>query len=149
VALRLLNVACRTAHLVAVVWLVGGAAWGVGTERLGPALWWTTGTGLVLVGLEVAAAGARWLVEVRGLAVLLKLGVLGALPWVGEARVTVLLAVVVLASAGAHAPRWLRHAPLGRAWLALAAPEEAERGHNVPARPVPRSGRLSDPEDRP
>lgn len=148
VTLRLLNVACRTAHLLAVAWLVGGAAWGVAAERLGPALWWTTGTGVVLVALEVAAAGVRWLMEVRGLTVLLKLALLGALPWAGEARVAVLVAVVVLASAGAHAPRWLRHAPLGRAWLAAAGAGDPDPRHTGPSAGVPGSGRCLGPKEQ-
>jgi hypothetical protein len=107
---RLLNVGCRTVHLIGFALVVGGAAWGVDAARLAPALWLTLGSGAALLGLELAAGS--WVLEARGLLITAKLGLLLLLPWAGEWRVALLLAVAVLASVGAHAPRWIRHARL-------------------------------------
>jgi hypothetical protein len=115
---RLLNVGCRTVHLVAFALLLGGEAWGVAVERLLPVFELTVGSGAALLLLEVMA-DARWLVEARGAVVLLKLGLLLALPFVPEHRLALLVAVVVVASVGSHMPRWFRHASVVR--LAAAA----------------------------
>lgn len=108
---RLLNVGCRTVHLVGVTLLVGGAAWGVGPERLAPALWLALASGAALLALEVAT-GRSWVLEARGLLITSKLGLLLLLPWAEQWRAELLIAVAVIASVGAHAPRWIRHAPL-------------------------------------
>jgi len=52
---------------------------------------------------------ARWLVLGKGLAVLLKLGLLLLVPVFWEARLPLLLAVTVIASVGAHMPSRYRH----------------------------------------
>ena len=110
---RLLNVGCRTGHLVGVALLVGGVAWNVEPGRLAPALWLTVGSGAALLGLEVATGGA-WLLEARGLLITSKLGLLLLLPWAEQWQAELLIAVIVIASVGAHAPRWIRHASPAR-----------------------------------
>jgi len=104
----LLNVGCRTGHLVAVSALVGGTLWGVDAERLGLSLWLAVGSGLGLVVLE-SQARPSWLVEGRGLAVIGKLGLLALAPYVGRHQGLLLVGVVIVASVGAHLPRSLRH----------------------------------------
>ncbi len=116
---RLVNVGCRTVHLVGVSLLVGGAVWEVDWPRLLPALWLTLGSGLGLLLLEVAA-DPRWLGEGRGLAALLKLGPLSLIPFVPDRRGSLLLAAVVIGSVGAHMPRWFRHAALAERLTRLA-----------------------------
>lgn len=108
---RLANVLCRTVHLVAFGLLLGGHAWGIDADRLLPALWLTVGSGLGLMTLETAASG-RWLLEVRGLVVVVKLGLLLLVPAFWEFRVPLLVAVVVIASVSSHMPSWFRHATL-------------------------------------
>lgn len=108
---RLANVLCRTVHLVAFGLLLGGHVWGVDADRLLPALWLTIGSGLALMGLETVASG-RWLLEVRGLIVLVKLGLLLLVPYLWDLRVPLLVAVVVIASVSSHMPAWFRHATL-------------------------------------
>ncbi len=110
-SLRLLNVVCRTVHLVGVSLLVGGAAWDVEWPRLVPALWLTLGSGLGLLLLEVAA-DPRWFGEGRGLAAGLKLAPLSLIPFAPDQRGPLLLAVVVVGAVGSHMPRWFRHAAL-------------------------------------
>ena len=93
---RLLNVGCRTVHLVAVSTLVGGTLWGVDAERLGPSLWLAVGSGLGLVALE-SQTHPWWLVEGRGLAVIGKLGLLALAPYAGRHQGLLVVAVVILA----------------------------------------------------
>lgn len=127
-AVRLLNVACRTVHLLAFAFLLGASAGDADPARVATLFWWTAGSGVALVGLELLMAGPRWVVEVRGLAVALKLALLGLVPWAWEHRTVLLVAAAVVASAGAHAPRWLRHAAL---WPEprFGAPEDPEPRH--------------------
>lgn len=106
---RLLNVACRTIHLAAFGLLLGGHVWGVDADRLLPVLWLTIGSGLALMALETVVS-VRWLLEVRGLAVLLKLGLLLLVPYSWEHRVLLLMAIVVVASVSSHMPARFRHA---------------------------------------
>jgi len=105
---RLLNVVCRTVHLVAVSALLGGVLWGVDAERLGPSLWLAVGSGLGLVALE-SQARPSWLIEGRGLAAIGKLGLLAVTPFAGRHQALLLVGVVIVASLGAHLPRSFRH----------------------------------------
>jgi hypothetical protein len=127
---RLLNVACRTVHLLAFAVLLGGHLWGVEAPRVRPALWLAVGSGLALAALEIAA-DRRWLVEVRGLLVALKLGLVLLLVPLWEGRVAILLVIAVIASVNAHMPRWFRHAPVLRA----RGPSGRDRGERTAAPP--------------
>jgi hypothetical protein len=110
---RLLNVSCRTVHIAAFGLLLGGHAWGIEADRLLPPLWITIGSGVALMVL----ASAHWLLEGRGLMVLLKLGLLLLVPLAWEHRLPILLAVVAVASVGSHMPARFRHASLLSIWL--------------------------------
>lgn len=112
---RLLNVSCRTVHLAAFGLVLGGHAWGIEADRLLPPLWITVGSGVALMALELLAS-ARWLLEGRGLLVLLKLGLLLLVPLAWEHRLPILLAVVGVASVGSHMPARFRHASLLSIW---------------------------------
>lgn len=98
-------------HLGAFAVLVGGHVWHVEPARLVPALWATIASGAMLLAAEWIGA-PRWLVEVRGALTLLKLVLLAAVPLLWQHRVPLLLAVIVVASVGAHLPRRFRHASL-------------------------------------
>lgn len=108
---RVASVACRTAHLVAFGLLLGGHTWAVDADRLVPVLWLTVGSGFALMALETFAS-AGWLLEVRGLMVLVKLGLLLLVPYAWDHRVPLLMAVVIVASVGSHMPRRFRHVPV-------------------------------------
>jgi hypothetical protein len=112
---RFLNVSCRTVHLAAFGLLLGGHGWGVEADRLLVALWATIGSGLALMLLECLPS-ARWFFEGRGLLVLLKLGLLLLVPLLWEYRLSLLLAVVAVASVGSHMPARFRHASLLSIW---------------------------------
>lgn len=121
---RLLNITARTIHLGAFGLLLGGHVWAVDAERLLPAFWVTVLSGLALVALECAAS-LRWVVEGRGVAVFLKLGLLLLIPVWWEYRVPLLLGVVVIASIGSHMPARFRHPPV---YAFLARGRGAARG---------------------
>lgn len=106
---RLLNVVCRSVHLVAVSIVLGATVWGVGNERLGLAILSALVSGLALLALE-AGNGDRWLTEGRALAVAIKLALLAMLPWVPSHRAALLVIVMLVASVGSHMPSGLRHA---------------------------------------
>ena len=106
--LRLVNVGCRTLHLVGVSALFGSVLWGVPAERLGPALWLTVGSGVGLLAAE-ALTGVAWLWEGRGLLALAKLGILLAVPLAGTYAVGLLGLAMVVAAVGSHMPARIRH----------------------------------------
>jgi hypothetical protein len=111
--IRALNIALRTAHIGAMGILLGGYAFEVAGDRLLWALWFTVGTGLALAALE---SGGRlsWLHEVRGVMNLAKVGLFLLVPVAGEARLPILLTVVVLGSLASHMPKRFRHYSLLR-----------------------------------
>jgi len=102
------NVTLRTVHLVGFGLLLGGHAWGVEPASLETTLWTVILSGAGLMALELFKT-ARWLVLGKGVAVLLKLGLLLLVPFFWEARLPLLLAVTVIASIGAHMPSRYRH----------------------------------------
>jgi hypothetical protein len=105
---RALGLVLRTAHLMTFGALLGGHLFDVDPARLMPFLIATIASGLALMALEVASTGA-WLLMGKGLAVVLKLGVLLMVPVFWEHRVPLLLLVVAIASVGSHMPARFRH----------------------------------------
>jgi hypothetical protein len=106
---RAWSIAFRTLHLAAFGVLLGGHAFAVDAEKLLPSLWLTILSGIGLMALEVYAQGLYWLFLGKGLAVLVKLGLLLAIPFFWEARIWLLLLVVGIASVGSHMPGRYRH----------------------------------------
>lgn len=111
---RALSIALRTAHLAVFGLLLGGHAFAVDPVRLLPALWLTVLTGIGLAAAEMYATGPGWILQGKGLAVLAKLGLLLLVPVFWEARVPLMLAVVVIASVGSHMPARFRHYSIAR-----------------------------------
>lgn len=105
---RGLGIALRTAHLMTFGALLGGHLFEVEPGRLLPFLLVTIASGAGLMALELWATVA-WLFMVKGLAVLLKLLLLCAIPFFWERRVLLLLAVIAVASVGSHMPSRFRH----------------------------------------
>ncbi len=98
----------RSLHIVAIAGLVGGVLWGADAEELAP--WWG---GAALTGFGLAATfssgGLGWLVELRGLSMLLKLAVLAAVLVVPDAAQWALIAVILLAGITSHMPGRYRY----------------------------------------
>ena len=91
--------------------LLGGHAFDVPGEKLFLCLWLTIGTGAAL-GVSEAGPRLLWFHQGRGLATLLKLGLLLAVPFLWDhwhLRLAVLLVVVVVGSVGSHMPARFRY----------------------------------------
>lgn len=106
---RAWSIAFRTIHLAAFGLLLGGYAFAVDPDKLLPHLWVTILSGLGLIGIEMGTTGLYWLFLGKGVMVLVKLVLLLAIPVFWEARVILLLLVVVIASVGSHMPSRYRH----------------------------------------
>jgi hypothetical protein len=105
---RAWNIAARTVHIGATGILLGGHVFGVAPGDLWPFLWMAIATGVALVAIEVYPSG-HWLHQGCAIAVYVKLGLLGLVPFFWNYRVPILMVVVVIASVGSHAPRTIRH----------------------------------------
>lgn len=105
---RAISIALRTAHLMTFGTLLGGHVFDIDHSRLLPFLLATIVTGVALMAVELASTCA-WLFMGKGVAVLLKLLLLAAVPLFWEQRVSILLLIVVIASVGSHMPSRFRH----------------------------------------
>lgn len=102
------NIGARTVHLAATGVLLGGHVFGADEGALLPLLWVAIASGAAMIAIEIYPT-AHWAHQVCALFVYAKLGVLCLVPFMWAQRVPMLLAVLVLASVGAHAPRRVRH----------------------------------------
>jgi hypothetical protein len=105
---RWVNIGLRTVHLVGIAGAGGGVLFGAPPEACLPYLVATaaSGAGLILLDLWTSCI---WVVQVRGLGILAKLGILaclGALPGYGA---HILALASILSSIVAHAPARLRY----------------------------------------
>jgi hypothetical protein len=105
---RAWNVGARSLHLAATGTLLGGHVFGVAAEPLLPWLFVAIASGAVMLAVELYTS-FDWLTQVGGLAVVLKLAVLCAIPFAWSARVPLLFAVVLIAGVGSHMPGKFRH----------------------------------------
>jgi hypothetical protein len=112
--LRAIQVAARTVHVAAMALVLGGVAWRAPEEALQGSVALTIASGLALLSLDLWKSG-RYFVEGNGLAVLLKLALLGmGLLFPGE-RLAWYLSATAVASIGSHMPKSWRHwSPLDR-----------------------------------
>lgn len=105
---RWVNIALRSAHLVGMAGIGGGFLF-----SLDSALWesyWllTLGTGIALSLLYLWSTLA-WVLELKGLAVVLKTALLALAFAIPDARTELFIVVVVLSSLIAHAPARVRN----------------------------------------
>jgi hypothetical protein len=109
---RWLRTSLRTLHLIAVGALYGGHVYAVDFSRLRPALLSVLVTGVLLVCFEVWQARI-WLVQIRGLATFLKLGLLAGIGIATDQAVLFLTLAIVIGSISSHMPsRWRYHSVL-------------------------------------
>lgn len=105
---RGISIALRTLHIAAVGILLGGHMFDVAAPRLLPWLYLSILSGAGLVGLEVYGS-CKWLYQGKGVCVVLKLILIGAVPLFWEQRVWLLLAALVIASISSHMPGRFRY----------------------------------------
>jgi hypothetical protein len=107
------NIALRTAHIGVTGVLFGGHIFGIGIDQLRTWSYAAILTGVMLMILE-AFPDWRYVLEGRGFMVLAKVLLLCLIPWFWDARVPLLVLVIILGSVGSHMPRRYRHfAPFG------------------------------------
>ena len=107
-ASRAWNIVLRTAHIAVTGMLLGGHFFGLSAGRLLPLLYMGVLTGAAMGILEIYPDW-RGLFEVRSLVIAAKLVLLCLIPLLWDFRVVILLLVLVMASAGSHMPRRIRH----------------------------------------
>lgn len=99
----------RAIHLAAVALLLGGHTFGVSPDALFPWLVVAVATGAGLIAPEVLGWGLYWFVLAKGASVLAKLALLVAVPFAWNARVPILVTVLLWAAVTAHMPARLRN----------------------------------------
>jgi hypothetical protein len=106
--MRVLRTSLRTAHIVAFSALYGGHVYGVAPERLVPALIATIATGGAFMALEVYSAPV-WLVQVRGVATLVKLVLVASVAVLWDWSVFLLTIVTAIGVVTSHMPGRYRY----------------------------------------
>jgi hypothetical protein len=105
---RAVQVGLRTVHIMAMALVLGGLALGAGFERLRASILATVLSGVLLLALDLAK-GSSVLHQGSGVAVLMKLLLLGLGNLFPAARLEWYLAATAVASIGAHMPGSWRH----------------------------------------
>ncbi len=105
---RPLRTTLRTAHLITFGALYGGHIYGVAATRLLPALLATVATGTALTALEIYRL-PLWLVQLRGVATLLKVVLVAAVAVCWAWRLWLLTAAIIVGSVSAHMPGRYRY----------------------------------------
>ena len=104
-ARRLAKVVVRTIHLVGIAGLFGNAMTG-SYESVYPLL--TILSGVILTVME-AWSGPIWFVQLRAVALYLKLLLLLPAHFYPNAAVPLLIAVIAISGFMSHAPSWIRY----------------------------------------
>jgi hypothetical protein len=98
----------RTWHLLAMGWLLGGTATGLAFAEQQAALWHTFASGAVFVALELYAS-CVFLLQLKGIAVIVKLLLLGAAVAASGSPLPYLVAAVVIGGISSHMPGKYRY----------------------------------------
>ncbi|MHC4224187.1 MAG: hypothetical protein ACYSX0_01080 [Planctomycetota bacterium] len=105
---RWLKMALRASHILCVGVLVGGYVFDVEAAQRTSWLLAAIISGFVLLALDVHESAA-FLLQVRGLVVVLKICLLAALPWFGEAKIWILALMVFASVISSHASATVRY----------------------------------------
>lgn len=98
----------RSLHIAAMALVVGGLPFGADFQTLRRSILLTVVTGVLLLAIDLAK-DAAFLVQGSGIAVLVKLGLLGMGLLQPAARLPWYLAATMVASIGSHMPGAWRH----------------------------------------
>ncbi|MDY0059996.1 MAG: hypothetical protein RBU45_09320 [Myxococcota bacterium] len=132
--LRPVGVGLRTLHIVTMGLLLGGTAAATPDAQLRLALLLTAASGLGLLLLELAKSGVV-IYQGSGVAIWLKLGVLGLVHLLPDHRLLLLILATVVASIGSHmSANWRHYSLLDRRVLTSGPPSPGG-----PDQPVSRS----------
>jgi hypothetical protein len=107
-AQRWVRISVRTWHLLAMGYLLGGTAHGLALADQPLGVWMTFASGAVFVALELYAS-CVWLLQLKGLAVIVKLLLLGAAVAATGSGLPYLVAAVVIGGISSHMPGKYRY----------------------------------------
>ncbi len=102
------KISLRTLHIVAVAGMGGGILFGLDQAQWLHYWWLSLVTGVLLVAID-ALSNPVWLIQVRGLAVYIKLVLLVLLWKYPDCDIALLLMIIVLSAVISHAPSKLRY----------------------------------------
>jgi len=105
---RPLQLVLRSLHIAAMAMILGGLPFGADYRTLRGAILITVLSGAALLAIDLAK-DAAFLVQGSGVALLLKLGLLGLGLLQPAARLPMYLAATFVAAIGSHMPRTWRH----------------------------------------
>ena len=105
---RWVNIGLRTLHLVGTAGLGGAYLYQASPADWLPYLWLTVTTGMVMALLECWSNGI-WLIQLRGLVIMLKLVLLALIGLTQGAELVLFLLVIGLSGVIAHAPGSVRY----------------------------------------
>lgn len=106
--MRWVNISLRTLHLIGIAGIGGAYFYTVDGNAWMPYLWLTLFSGFSLMGISVYSNGI-WLIQLRGLAILIKLLLLLMVTAIPQASLPLIILVIILSGVVAHAPGNLRY----------------------------------------
>ena len=105
---RWVSITLRSLHLLGTAGVGGGFLYGAPESAWLPYLWILAGSGVAMAVLQ-SWGNPYWLVQLRGIAVLAKLALLGLLLWTPAPALPVFVLVILISGAIAHAPGDVRY----------------------------------------
>lgn len=106
--MRNLNIALRTLHLIGMLGVGGSIIFNVEASQASPWLWLTVLSGAGLMSISIWSS-RLFLIQLRGLVILLKLMLLVLIIYTDGADLALLLAITLLSGIIAHAPGNVRY----------------------------------------
>lgn len=98
----------RTLHILTIGTLLGGHIFNQPADVLEPWLWGAVISGLLLLATDMHASMNVFL-QMHGLVVIVKVGLLLLVPMFWDYRVAILILVLVIGSVSSHMPARFRH----------------------------------------
>ena len=105
---RWINISLRTLHIIGVAGMGGGYLYQAPAQDWRPYMILTLATGIVMLTIEIFS-NAIFLVQVRGIAVMVKTALFIFIPWAGQAQLEILILVLVISGIISHAPANIRY----------------------------------------
>ncbi len=103
-----IRISFRTLHILSVGVLLGGHIFNIPVLTLEPWLWGAIITGTLILLTDLHSSFAV-LIELRGVAILVKIALLLLIPFFWEQRVEILIFILIIGSVSSHLPKRYRH----------------------------------------
>ena len=105
---RWINITLRSIHLIGCAGIGGGYLYGAPRDAWYSFLLLTIISGIMLILLELYSNGI-WLIQLRGIAIIIKLILLICIPYFNGSESYILITVIVISGIMAHAPGDVRY----------------------------------------